>query len=388
MTSLQSIVTRSLKDRQSSAAPNAPEAQPLRTQPTKNRADWLRHFFPSESQETLMNFANLFASEKDMQDRALQLKREGKDVHSEVSDWSYVNSKHQSLRSRKPVEEPKSEPLPAPVLPERREVEQYHQERRGGTRRVRRGRGAGRYAQRQFGERRPLLEHGREETKEPTFETSELPTQPVEVPLTAEPAKEAALPKVELPTQELPKQVTAKPEPPRVEELPKVEPKAKETVAVPELPISEKPEPVRPVYRENKPYNQPKSFGPKKWVKKQPASNPLPPPSLPAQPSHLSVPIIPHPEPTTLLDDPLKEAEAQAQKMTLELVDQSDESMEHSSREVGVQTEREGVAEGTQTEAGLIWREGIPCVLVPLASMEGVKVPLTMLGNPAGLFHS
>jgi hypothetical protein len=88
------------------------------------------------------------------------------------------------------------------------------------------------------------------------------------------------------------------------------------------------------------------------------------------------------------LDDPLKEAEAQAQKMTMELVDQSDESIEHSSREVGVQTEKRGTTQSTQTEAGLIWREGIPCMLVPLAAMEGAKVPLTMLGNPARLFHS
>lgn len=386
MTSLQSIVTRSMKDRQSSATPNMPEAQPLRTQPTKTRADWLRHFFPSESQETLMNFANLFASEKEMQDRALQLKREGKDVHSEVSDWSYVGSKHQSLRSRKPVEEQKPEPAPVQVLPERREVE-YYPERRGGARSGRRGRGAGRYAQRQFGDRRPVVEHSREETKEQTFEMS---TQPIEVPIAVELAREvvpAPQPRVEMPTQELPKQVPAKPEPPRVEELPKVEPKTEATISKPDLPSPEKPEPIRPAFREDKSYSQSKSFGPKKWVKKAPASNPLPPPSLPSLPQtqHLT----PHPFPaTTVLDDSLKEAEAQAQKMTLELVDQSDESMEHSSREVGVQTERGGVAEGTQTEAGLIWREGIPCVLVPLAAMEGAKVPLTMLGNPAGLFHS
>ena len=386
MTSLQILATRSLKERQSSAAPENPEAQPLRTQSTKTRADWLRHFFPSEAQETLMNFANLFASEKEMEERALQLKREGRGISSEVSDWSYVNSKHQNLRSRKAVEEPKPDPAP-PKLPERREGE-YYQERRGGYRRMRRGR-VGRYAQRQWVDR-AQQEHHREEAKEPTADLAQLSSPPLDIqPKAAEIVHEpviTALPRVDIPVQELPKQDTAKPEPPKVDSFPKVEPKVEKPVSVTE---PEKSEPIRPAPRETRPLSQPKSFGPKKWVKKVPASNPAPPlPSQQSPPSQVHIPTHPQPTPIASLDDPLKEAEAQAQKMTMELVDQSDESIEHSSREVGVQTERRGTSESTQTEAGLIWREGIPCMLVPLAAMEGAKVQLTMLGNPAGLFHS
>lgn len=386
MTSLQSIATRSLKERQSSAAPANPEAQPLRTQSTKTRADWLRHLYPNETQETLMNFANLFASEKEMEERALQLKRENKGISSEVSDWSYVNSKHQNLRSRKPVEETKPNPAP-PKFPERREGE-YYQERRGGYRRMRRGR-VGRYAQRQWVDR-TQQEHQREEAKEPDAEISELPSPPLDIqPKATEVVHEPvviASPRVDIPVQELPKQDTVKPEPPKVDSFPKVEPKVEKPVSVP---VPEKPEPIRPVPRETRPLNQPKSFGPKKWVKKVPASNPVPPlPSQQSPPSQVHIPIHTEPTPMASLDDPLKEAEAQAQKMTMELVDQSDESIEHSSREVGVQTESRGMTQSTQTEAGLIWREGIPCMLVPLAAMEGAKVQLTMLGNPAGLFHS
>jgi hypothetical protein len=108
MTSLQSILTHNLKKAQSSAPASVlPETQAVHTQQsTKDRVSWLQSLFPAEPQEILRNFANTFSSEKDMQDKALQLKREGKDIHGEVADWSFVNSKHQSLRNRKQVEEP------------------------------------------------------------------------------------------------------------------------------------------------------------------------------------------------------------------------------------------------------------------------------------------
>lgn len=320
-----------------------------------------------------MNFANLFATEKEMEDRALQLKREGRDIHADVSDWSYVNSKHQSLRSRKPVEEAKSPPVvesEVTVPPMRTELPERSNyiERRGGYRRAGRGRG-GYYGQRHWVDRRYVPANHPEKESSVETEQVSLPPAPLDPGKDTLPPVET-MPYIEPPMQQLPSQEPVKPEIPTPQPLPE------EPVKVDIQPETQKPVQDPP----SKPYNRfNKQFPAKKWVKKTPVQ------TVPPVPEPVHIPAV---EVTAGLEDCLKDAEAQAQKMTMELVDQSDESIEPHGREIGVQTDRLGMEFGTQTEAGLIWRDGIPCVLVPLASMDDARVQVTMLGNPAGLFRT
>ena len=360
MTSLQSILTHNLKKSQSSAPASVPaETQAVHTQQsTRDRANWLQSLFPAEPQEILKNFANLFSSEKDMQDKALRLKREGKDIRGEVADWSYVNSKHQSLRSKKPVEEP-----PAPHN-EAWKREGYGQQR--GSRRARRGRG-GRYGRGQWTD-----SHREEMGKGLPSGDIDLQARPNELKQAVETVAE--IHKELLPIAELPMQKVPIPSPSQTLALPEVEPllPPQEPVQPAQVPIPSQPEntELTPPFRQsNKPIDGHKPFTQKKWVKKVPASQ-APPPCIPSE--------LP----------PVDSHSSLAKVVESKTTNKSQPSAKHQGREVALQAAIAGVDIGVQTEAALIWREGIPCVLVPIAAIEGETMQVTMLGNPQGLFHS
>lgn len=353
MTSLQSILTHNLKKDQSSAPASVlPATQAVHTQQsTKDRVSWLQSLFPAEPQEILRNFANTFSSEKDMQDKALQLKREGKDIRGEVADWSFVNSKHQSLRSRKPVEEP-----PAPHNGAWKS-EGYGQ-RRGGNRRAGRGRG-GRFGRGQWADsRREEVEKG---LPSGDIGLQVRPSEPKQA-LETEPETHKEL----LPTAELPMQEAPLPNPSQALALPKIEPllPPQGSVQPAQVPAPSQPE------NSNKPIDGYKPFTQKKWVKKVQASQ--------APPSHI---------PSELVNSDSSLAKAvEAQKATI--ANKSQQPAKHQDREVALQANIAGVDIGVQTEASLIWREGIPCVLIPISAIEGETMQVAMLGNPQGLFHS
>jgi hypothetical protein len=167
------------------------------------------------------------------------------------------------------------------------------------------------------------------------------------------------------------------PNPPQALALPKVEPllPPQGSVQPAQVPVPSQPENtelVQPVRQSNKPIYGYKPFTQKKWVKKVQASQ--------APPSH-----IPSELPPVESDSSLAKA-AEPQKATI--ANKSQQSAKHQGREVALQADIAGVDIGVQTEASLIWREGIPCVLIPISAIEGETMQVTMLGNPQGLFHS
>lgn len=326
-------------------------------QSTKDRASWLQSLFPAEPQETLKNFASLFSSEKDMQDKALQLKREGKDIRGEAADWSFVDSKHQSLRSRKPVEE-------APALHNEAWKREGYGQQRGGNRRAGRGRG-GRYGRGQWtGSRREETEKGL-----PSSDTA-LQIQPEEAKQVLETVPETH--KELLPTPKIPMQEAPAHSPPQALARPEVAapllpPKGSiQPAQVPTPPHPENTELAKPFPQSNKPVQGYKTFPQKKWVKKVPTSQ--------APPSHIPLEL----PPTVNSDSSLTKA-VEPQKAN---------RSQPQGREVALQSDIAGVDIGVQTEAALIWREGIPCVLVPIPANEGETMQVAMLGNPQGFFHS
>ena len=383
MTSLQSILSQRQKEQSTAAVPtNIPEKRDMRRADTQVRAEWLKRLFPNETADTRNHFAASFETEGDMQSRALELKRMQRDLKSDVADWSYVESKHQSLKSKsKKPEEPKppveeeKKPSPATIPP----PQAHHFYERRGSRGYRRGfQGRGGYRRnspRSTVQSRPLPQS--EVTAEPPSMPVELPSVPPMV--ASEPAvlvSPPVAPPQPVPTVDLKTDPEPTPVQTEVVTPPVVQPAAK--------PFA-KP---RPAYS-----------GGKKWVKKA-----APQVSAPVQEATVETPPAvvdktgvktessckPMGKPDDVVvhvdEVSLKEAEAKAHKMTLDLV-HSDESSEHShSKNIAVQTEFRSLTVETQTDEELIWRNGIPCMLVPLSAVPGYAMQVGVLGNPGKLF--